>query len=65
MYQTVDLVTPNVPAISRMDLFGFWSLTMVTCMESSFDRMMWVHNSYQMQMPHLELTLDLLPAYLM
>ncbi len=65
MYQTVDLATPNVPAISLMDLFCFWSLTIVcfTCMERSFDRMMWVHsNSFQMQMTHLESTPDFLPA---
>ncbi len=65
MYHTVDLATPNVPAISLMDLFCFWSLTIVcfTCMEKSFDRMMWVHsNSFQMQMAHLESTPDLLPA---
>ncbi len=62
MYQTVDLATPNVPAISLMDLFCFWSLTIVhfTCMERSFDCMMWVHcNSFQMQMAHLEWTPDL------
>ncbi len=29
MYQTVDLATPNVPAISLMDLLCFWSLTIV------------------------------------
>ncbi len=41
------LATPNVPAISLMDLFCFW---IFTCMENSFDRMMWVHsNSFQMQ----------------
>ncbi len=65
MYQTVDLATPNVPAIFLMDLFCFWSLTIVcfTCMESSFDCIMWVHsNSFQMQMPHLESTPELLPA---
>ncbi len=46
MYQTVDLATPNVPAISLMDLFWFWSLIIVcfTCMERSFDRMMWVQS---------------------
>ncbi len=39
MYQTVDLATPNVPAISLMDLFCFWSLTIIcfTFMERSFD----------------------------
>ncbi len=32
-------------------------------MESYFDRMMWVKsNSFQMQVAHLELTPDLLPA---
>ncbi len=65
MYQTVDLVTPNVPAISLMDLFCFWSLTIVcfTCMQSSFDCMIWVHsNSFQMQMAHLESTPGLLLA---
>ncbi len=46
MYQTVDLATPNVPAIYLMDLFWFWSLIIVcfTCMERSFDRMMWVQS---------------------
>ncbi len=66
MYQTVDLATPNVPAISLMDLFCFWSLT-ITCftsMERSFDRMMRVHsNSLHIQMTHLESTPDLLPAW--
>ncbi len=65
MYQTVDLTTPDVPAISLMDLFCFWSLTIIcfTCMERSFDRMMRVHsNSFQMQLAHLESTPDLLPA---
>ncbi len=55
----------NVPAISLMDLFCFWSLTIIcfSCMESSFDHIMWVHsNSFQMQMAHLESTPDLLPA---
>ncbi len=63
MYQTVDLATLNVLAISLMDLICFWSLTIVcfTCLESSFDRMMWVH-SFQMQMAYLESTPDLLPA---
>ncbi len=42
MYQTVDLA-PNAPALSLMDLFCFWSLTIIcfSCMERSFDRMMW------------------------
>ncbi len=66
MYQTVDLTTPNVPAISLMDLFLFWSLTIVcfTCMESSFDRMIWVqNNSFQMQMAHSrQSTPELLPV---
>ncbi len=65
MYQTVDLATPNVPAISLMDLFCFWSLTIVcfTCMERSFDCMIWVHsNSFQMQMAHIESTPEPLPA---
>ncbi len=40
-----ECTTLNVPAISLMDLFCFWSLTIVcfTCMERSFDCMMWVH----------------------
>ncbi|XP_075423436.1 metallophosphoesterase MPPED2 isoform X3 [Ascaphus truei] len=34
-----------------------------TCIESSFDCMLWVHsNSFQMRMPHLESTPHLLPA---
>ncbi len=47
MYQTVDLATPNVPAISLVDFFRFWSLIIVclTCMESSFDSMLWVHSN--------------------
>ncbi len=48
---------------SLMDLFCSWSLTIVcfTCMERSFDCMMWVHsNSFQMQTAHLESTPDLL-----
>ncbi len=42
-----------------MDLFCFWSLTIFcfTCMESSFDCMMWVpSSSFQMQIAHLEPT---------
>ncbi len=65
MYQTVDLATRNVPAISLMDLFWFLSLTIFcfTCMKRSFNRMMCVHsNSFQMQMALLESTPDLLPA---
>ncbi len=65
IYQTVVLATLNVPAISLMDVFCFWSLTLVcfTCMERSFDRMMWVHcNSFQMQMSHLQSTPELWPA---
>ncbi len=63
MYQPVG--HPSVPAISLMDLFCFWSLTIVcfTCMEKSFERMMWIHsNSFQMHMEHLELTPELLPG---
>ncbi len=63
-----DLATPNVPATSLMDLFCFWSLTIVcfTCMESSLTAWLWFHsNSFQMQMPLLESNPDLLPAYLM
>ncbi len=51
--------------LSLMDLFCSWSLTIVcfTCLERSFDCMMWVHsNSFQMQTPHLESTPDILPA---
>ncbi len=65
MYQTVDLTTMNVPAISLMGSFCFWSPTIVcfTCMERSFNGMMCVHsNSFQMQLAHLESTPDLLPA---
>ncbi len=43
MYQTVDLATLTVPAISLlMDLFCSWSLTIVcfTCME----RFLWLHD---------------------
>ncbi len=59
MYQTVDLATPNVPAIPGLFVFE----VCFTCMENSFDRMMWVYsNSFQMQMAHLESTPDLLPA---
>ncbi len=53
MYQTVDLTTPNVPAISQMDfLFLFLkpNNSLFHLYESSFDCMMWVHsNSFQMQ----------------
>ena len=62
MYEPVDLATPHVPAIS---LSIYYSLMMACflCTKSSFDRMLWVHsNSFQMQMPHLESTPDLLPA---
>ncbi len=39
----------NVPAISLMDLFSFWSLTIVcfTFMERFLDHIMWVHTSQQ------------------
>ncbi len=43
----------------------FWCLTIVcfSCMEIFFDCMMWVQsNSFQIQMAHLESTLDILPA---
>ncbi len=65
IYQTVDLATTNVPTVSLMDLFWFWSLKIVCfpCMESSSDRMMWVQsNSFQIQMAHLETTPELVPA---
>ncbi len=47
IYQTVDLATLNVPAISLMDLFCFWSLTIVcfSCKVRSFDHMMWVYTA--------------------
>ncbi len=64
MYQTIDLAT-NVAAISLMYLFWFWSLKIIcfTCMQSSFDCMIWVHsNSFQMQMANLESTPGLLHA---
>ncbi|MEE6515213.1 hypothetical protein FKM82_023784 [Ascaphus truei] len=49
------LVTVSLSLSLRMPCF--------TCIESSFDRMLWVHsNCFQMQMPHLESTPDLLPA---
>ncbi len=56
MYQTIDLV---------MYVIWFWSLTIIcfTCMQSSFDCMIWVHsNSFQMQMENLESTPGLLHA---
>ncbi len=45
----------------RMFLLSLWWICF-TCMESSFGCMMCVHNSFRMQMAHLELTPDLLPA---
>ncbi len=56
MYQTVDLTTPSVHAIYLMDLFCFWSLTIVcfTCMERSFD-----HDVVQQQLPNANDTLSI------
>ncbi len=64
MYQTVDLATPNVPAISLMNLeIAEIAIVCFCCIERSVDHMMWVHrNSFQMKMAHLESTPDLLPA---
>ncbi len=64
MYQTVDLATPNVPAISLMNLeIAEIAIVCFCCIERSVDHMMWVNrNSFQMKMAHLESTPDLLPA---
>ncbi len=63
MYQTVDLATPNVPAIPLMDLFCFWSLTIVcfTCMKSSFDRIKWVYTQQQLPNPNGTLRINSRP----
>ena len=65
MFQTVDLATLNVFAISLMGLFCFFSLMMAcfTDSESSLDLIFRGNsNRFQMQMSHLESTPDLLPA---
>ncbi len=52
-------------ALSLMDLFCFWSLTIVcfSCMERSFDRMMWFTETASEYKWHtLESTPDLSPA---
>ncbi len=48
----------NVPAISLMDLFSFWCLTIVcfTFMERSLEHMMWVRTSQQ-PLPNANATL--------
>ncbi len=49
----------------QLSPFWFWSLKMAcfTCMERSFDWMMWVQSdSFQKQMSHLESTQEHLPA---
>ncbi|MEE6527481.1 hypothetical protein FKM82_028883 [Ascaphus truei] len=47
MYQTIDLATPKVPAISLMDFLFFCSIRMTcfTCIESSFDHILWVDSN--------------------
>ena len=65
MFQTVDLATPNVFALSLISLFRFFSLMMAcfTDSDSSLDRIVRVDsNRFQMQIAHLKLTLDLLSA---
>ena len=65
MFQTVDLATPNVFAISLMGLFRFFSLMMAcfTDSDSSLDLMLRVDSyRFQMQIAHLKWTLDLLSA---
>ena len=62
MFQTVDLATPNVFAISLIGLFWFFSLMMAcfTDSDSSLDLILRVDsNRFQMQIAHLKLTLDL------
>ena len=62
MFQTVDLATPNVFAISLIGLFWVFSLMMAcfTDHDSSLDLILRVDsNRFQMQIAHLQLTLDL------
>ena len=57
MFQTVDLATPNVFAISLMGLFCFFSLMMAyfTDSDSSLDLILRVDsNRFQMQIAHLK-----------
>ena len=63
MFQTVDLATPNVFAISLIGLFWFFSLMMVwlTDSDSSLDLILRVYsNRFQMQIAHFKWTLALL-----
>ena len=65
MFQTVDLATPNVFAISLIGLFWFFSLMMAcfTDSDSYLDLILRVDSDrFQMQIAHLKLTLDLLSA---
>ena len=65
MFQTVDLATPNVFAISLIGLFWFFSLMMACFTDSdiSLDLILRVDsNLFQMQIAHLKWTLDLLSA---
>ncbi len=53
MYQTVELATPNVPAISLMDLICFWSLTIVFHLHGE---LFWLHDvGSQQQLPNANL----------
>ncbi len=55
MKQTVDLATPNVPAISLMDLFCFWSRTIVFHL---YREILWPHDvGSQQQLPNANDTL--------
>ena len=65
MFQTVDLATPNVFAISLISLFWFFSLMMAcfTDSDSSLDLILRVDsNRFQMQIAYLKWFLDLLSA---
>lgn len=65
MYQTVNFATPNIVAISRMDLLCLCSLRMAcfTCMENSFDCMLSVHSTiFHIQAPHLKSAPGILSA---
>ncbi|MEE6459314.1 hypothetical protein FKM82_000595 [Ascaphus truei] len=64
-----DYEVKDVPKLmineGNIDTVNIKSLRMpcFTCIESSYDRMLWVHsNSFQIRMPHLESTPDLLRA---
>lgn len=57
LYQSVDLATHNVFAVSLMGLFWFMACT--TDSDTSLDFILSVNKRYQMQMPDLKSTLGL------